>query len=203
MLDIGRLKFDKSGLIPAIIQDVNTRVVLMQGYMDEISVRRSLETGKVCFFSRSRQCLWTKGEESGHFLYLRDILVDCDGDSLLVKVKPEGPTCHTGQDTCWGEENGSDNFLLYLEHFLQKRKNDSPEDSYTAKLISKGINKVAQKVGEEAVELVIEAKDENRELFLNEAADLLYHYLVLLMAKGYELEDVINVLKERHRCNRI
>ena len=203
MLDIGRLKFDKSGLIPAIIQDVNTRVVLMQGYMDEISVRRSLETGKVCFFSRSRQCLWTKGEESGHFLYLRDILVDCDGDSLLVKVKPEGPTCHTGQDTCWGEENGSDNFLLYLEHFLQKRKNDSPEDSYTAKLISKGINKVAQKVGEEAVELVIEAKDENRELFLNEAADLLYHYLVLLMAKGYELEDVINVLKERHRCNMI
>lgn len=203
MLDIGRLKFDKSGLIPAIIQDVNTRFVLMQGYMDEISVRRSLETGKVCFFSRSRQCLWTKGEESGHFLYLRDILVDCDGDSLLVKVKPEGPTCHTGQDTCWGEENGSDNFLLYLEHFLQKRKNDSPEDSYTAKLISKGINKVAQKVGEEAVELVIEAKDENRELFLNEAADLLYHYLVLLMAKGYELEDVINVLKERHRCNRI
>ncbi len=203
MLDIGRLKFDNSGLIPAIIQDVNTRVVLMQGYMDEISVRRSLETGKVCFFSRSRQCLWTKGEESGHFLYLRDILVDCDGDSLLVKVKPEGPTCHTGQDTCWGEENGSDNFLLYLEHFLQKRKNDSPEDSYTAKLISKGINKVAQKVGEEAVELVIEAKDENRELFLNEAADLLYHYLVLLMAKGYELEDVINVLKERHRCNRI
>ncbi|KIO46624.1 bifunctional phosphoribosyl-AMP cyclohydrolase/phosphoribosyl-ATP diphosphatase HisIE [Sanguibacteroides justesenii] len=203
MLDIGRLKFDKSGLIPAIIQDVNTRVVLMQGYMDEISVRRSLETGKVCFFSRSRQCLWTKGEESGHFLYLRDILVDCDGDSLLVKVKPEGPTCHTGQDTCWGEENGSDNFLLYLEHFLQKRKNDSPEDSYTAKLISKGINKVAQKVGEEAVELVIEAKDENRELFLNEAADLLYHYLVLLMAKGYELEDAINVLKERHRCNRI
>lgn len=199
MLDIGRLKFDKSGLIPAIIQDVNTRVVLMQGYMDEISVRRSLETGKVCFFSRSRQCLWTKGEESGHFLYLRDILVDCDGDSLLVKVKPEGPTCHTGQDTCWGEENGSDNFLLYLEHFLQKRKNDSPEDSYTAKLISKGINRVAQKVGEEAVELVIEAKDENRELFLNEAADLLYHYLVLLMAKGYELEDVINVLKERHK----
>ncbi|WP_294141942.1 bifunctional phosphoribosyl-AMP cyclohydrolase/phosphoribosyl-ATP diphosphatase HisIE [uncultured Sanguibacteroides sp.] len=199
MLDIGRLKFDKSGLIPAIIQDVNTRVVLMQGYMDEISVRRSLETGKVCFFSRSRQCLWTKGEESGHFLYLQDILVDCDGDSLLVKVKPEGPTCHTGQDTCWGEENGSDNFLLYLEHFLQKRKNDSPEDSYTAKLISKGINKVAQKVGEEAVELVIEAKDENRELFLNEAADLLYHYLVLLMAKGYELEDVINVLKKRHK----
>ncbi|MCR9012874.1 bifunctional phosphoribosyl-AMP cyclohydrolase/phosphoribosyl-ATP diphosphatase HisIE [Gabonibacter chumensis] len=203
MLDISSLKFDKDGLVPAVIQDANTRVVLMQGYMNEASVRRSVKAGKVCFFSRSRQCLWTKGEESGHFLYLQEILADCDGDSLLVKVKPDGPVCHTGQDTCWGEENEPGNFLLCLEHFLQKRKNDSPEDSYTARLISMGINKVAQKVGEEAVELIIEAKDENRELFLNEAADLLYHYLVLLMAKGCELENVIGVLKQRHRCNRI
>lgn len=201
MLDISCLKFDAAGLIPAIIQDVDTRVVLMQGYMNDASIKLSLETGKVCFFSRSRQCLWTKGEESGHFLYLKEMVADCDGDSLLVKVKPVGPTCHTGEDTCWGEKNCSGDFLFYLERHLQKRKNDSPEVSYTARLIAKGINKVAQKVGEEAVELVIEAKDDNPELFLNEAADLMYHYLVLLIAKGYALEDVMGVLKQRHRCN--
>ena len=169
-MEIENLKFDENGLIPAIIQDAETKTVLMLGYMNREALTLTLTNGKVCFFSRSRQKLWTKGEESGHFLYLKDIQADCDGDTLLVKAK-----------------------------FLQKRKNDSPEESYTARLISKGINKVAQKVGEEAVELVIEAKDDNEDLFLNEAADLMYHYLVLLIAKGYGLEDVIRVLKERHK----
>lgn len=193
------LKFNEAGLIPAIIQDAETRNVLMLGYMNQASLEETRKSGKVCFFSRSRQKLWTKGEESGHFLYLKEIKVDCDRDTLLVKVRPEGPTCHTGSDTCWGEKNEEADFLFYLQRFLQKRKNDSPEESYTARLISKGINKVAQKVGEEAVELVIEAKDENEELFLNEAADLMYHYLVLLIAKGYGLEDVIQVLRSRHK----
>lgn len=198
MLDVKGLKFDAVGLIPAIIQDADTRVVLMQGYMNEESIAETMRSGKVCFFSRSRQRLWTKGEESGHFLFVVDVLPDCDRDSLLVKVHPLGSTCHTGQDTCWGEENRDANFLLYLQRYLEKRKNDSPEESYTARLIGKGINKVAQKVGEEAVELVIEAKDDHEVLFLNEAADLMYHYLVLLIAKGYGLEDVIRVLKQRH-----
>lgn len=193
------LKFNEAGLIPAIIQDAETRNVLMLGYMNQASLEETRKSGKVCFFSRSRQKLWTKGEESGHFLYLKEIKVDCDRDTLLVKVRPEGPTCHTGSDTCWGEKNEEADFLFYLQRFLQKRKNDSPEESYTARLISRGINKVAQKVGEEAVELVIEAKDENEELFLNEAADLMYHYLVLLIAKGYGLEDVIQVLRSRHK----
>lgn len=197
-MNIETLKFDEKGLIPAIVQDIETRVVLMMGYMNRESLEKSLDTGKVCFYSRSRQKLWTKGEESGNFLYLVDIAADCDQDTLLIKARPAGPTCHTGTDTCWGEENQELDFLFFLQRFLQKRKNDSPEESYTARLISKGINKVAQKVGEEAVELVIEAKDDNKELFLNEAADLMYHYLVLLIAKGYGLEDVIAVLKERH-----
>ena len=198
-MEIENLKFDENGLIPAIIQDAETRTVLMLGYMDREALTLTLTNGKVCFFSRSRQKLWTKGEESGHFLYLKDIQADCDGDTLLVKAKPLGPTCHTGTDTCWGEKNEEADFLFFLQKFLQKRKNDSPEESYTARLISKGINKIAQKVGEEAVELVIEAKDDNEDLFLNEAADLMYHYLVLLIAKGYGLEDVIRVLKERHK----
>lgn len=198
-INIETLKFDEKGLIPAIVQDIETRVVLMMGYMNRESLEKSLDTGKVCFYSRSRQKLWTKGEESGNFLYLVDIAADCDQDTLLIKARPAGPTCHTGTDTCWGEENQELDFLFFLQRFLQKRKNDSPEESYTARLISKGINKVAQKVGEEAVELVIEAKDDNKELFLNEAADLMYHYLVLLIAKGYGLEDVIAVLKERHK----
>ncbi len=193
------LKFDERDLIPAIIQDADTRVVLMMGYMNRESLDLTLKTGKVCFFSRSRQKLWTKGEESGHFLYLVDLKADCDQDTLLVKVRPVGPTCHTGADTCWNEENTDADFLFFLQRFLQKRKNDSPEESYTARLISRGINKVAQKVGEEAVELVIEAKDDEEELFLNEAADLMYHYIVLLIAKGYGLEDVIEVLKKRHK----
>ena len=193
------LKFDERGLIPAIIQDADTRVVLMIGYMNRESLDQTLKAGKVCFFSRSRQKLWTKGEESGHFLHLVDLKADCDRDTLLVKVRPVGPTCHTGADTCWNEENTDADFLFFLQRFLQKRKNDSPEESYTARLISRGINKVAQKVGEEAVELVIEAKDDEEELFLNEAADLMYHYIVLLIAKGYGLEDVIEVLKKRHK----
>lgn len=193
------LKFDERGLIPAIIQDADTRVVLMMGYMNRESLDQTLKAGKVCFFSRSRQKLWTKGEESGHFLHLVDLKADCDRDTLLVKVRPVGPTCHTGADTCWNEENTDADFLFFLQRFLQKRKNDSPEESYTARLISRGINKVAQKVGEEAVELVIEAKDDEEELFLNEAADLMYHYIVLLIAKGYGLEDVIEVLKKRHK----
>ena len=194
-----KLTYDEAGLIPAIIQDVTTRVVLMQGYMNEESLRRTREEGKVWFYSRSRQRLWMKGEESGNVLHVREILTDCDGDSLLVKVVPTGATCHTGSDTCWGEENSSSDFLFYLQAYLRQRKEESPEVSYTARLIAKGINKVAQKVGEEAVELVIEAKDNHGELFLNEAADLMYHYIVLLLAKGYGLEDVVEVLRQRHR----
>lgn len=198
-MDIEKLKFDEKGLIPAIVQDANTGVVLMQAYMNRESLEETLKSGKVCFFSRSRQKLWTKGEESGNFLYLKTILADCDNDSLLVKAVPAGPTCHTGTDTCWGEVNREADFLFFLQRYLQKRKDDSPEISYTARLIQKGINKVAQKVGEEAVELVIEAKDDNEDLFLNEAADLMYHYIVLLIAKGYGLEDVIKVLEGRHK----
>ena len=199
MMDIEKLKFDEKGLTPAIVQDANTGVVLMQAYMNRESLDETLKSGKVCFFSRSRQKLWTKGEESGNFLYLKTILADCDNDSLLVKAVPAGPTCHTGTDTCWGEVNREADFLFFLQRYLQKRKEDSPEVSYTARLIQRGINKVAQKVGEEAVELVIEAKDDNEDLFLNEAADLMYHYIVLLIAKGYGLEDVIKVLEGRHK----
>lgn len=202
MIDKTTLKFDAAGSIPAIIQDADTRVVLMQGYMNPESLDITQQTGKVCFFSRSRQRLWTKGEESGHFLLVKEILADCDRDSLLVKVKPVGPTCHTGQDTCWSEKNREKDFLFYLENYLRERQHDSPEESYTARLIQRGINKVAQKVGEEAVELVIEAKDDNADLFLNEAADLLYHYLVLLIAKGFRLEDVLGILRERHHPSR-
>lgn len=202
MIDKTTLKFNAAGLIPAIIQDADTRVVLMQGYMNPESLDITQQTGKVCFFSRSRQRLWTKGEESGHFLLVKEILADCDRDSLLVKVKPVGPTCHTGQDTCWNEKNREKDFLFYLENYLRERQHDSPEESYTARLIQRGINKVAQKVGEEAVELVIEAKDDNADLFLNEAADLLYHYLVLLIAKGSRLEDVLGILRERHHPSR-
>lgn len=196
--DISQLKYDEKGLIPAIVQDAQTRVVLMQAYMNAESLKKTLETGKACFFSRSRGKLWTKGEESGHFLLVKDILADCDNDSLLVKATPAGPTCHTGTDTCWKEENIPADFLFYLQDFLQKRSQDDPSESYTARLIARGINKVAQKVGEEAVEVVIEAKDDNEDLFLNECADLMYHYIVLLVAKGYKLQDVIGVLEGRH-----
>ena len=186
------------GLVPAVIQDYNTHKVLMLGFMNKEALQKTEELGKVTFYSRSKQRLWTKGEESGHFLLLKTIAVDCDNDTLLIKAEPVGPVCHTGADTCWSEKNHSDNFLVYLEDIINLRKLASPEESYVAKLFSKGINKLAQKVGEEAVELVIEAKDDNEELFVNEAADLLFHYLLLLNAKGYTLQNITDVLQKRH-----
>jgi phosphoribosyl-ATP pyrophosphohydrolase/phosphoribosyl-AMP cyclohydrolase len=186
------------GLVPAIIQDDSTGKVLMLGFMNQEAITKTQELQKVTFYSRSKNRLWTKGEESGHFLLLKDIKVDCDNDTLLIKVKPTGPTCHTGADTCWNEENVPNDFLLQLEQIIIDRKNNPSEKSYTSSLFDKGINKIAQKVGEEAIELVIEAKDNSKELFLNEGADLLFHYLILLQAKGYSLNDVIGILKERH-----
>ena len=186
------------GLVPAIIQDFQTHKVLMLGFMNEVALEKTEQTGKVTFFSRSKQRLWTKGEESGNFLELKSITVDCDQDTLLIKAHPLGPVCHTGADTCWSERNHSDNFLFYLEDIIQLRKQVSPEESYVAKMFAKGINKIAQKVGEEAVELVIEAKDNNEELFLNEAADLMFHYLLLLNAKGHKLQSVMDILQKRH-----
>ena len=188
------------GLVPAIVQDANTRVVLMLGFMNADALTQTQDTQKVTFYSRSKQRLWTKGEESGNFLHLVDIKVDCDQDSLLVLARPEGPTCHKGSDTCWNTENkASYGFLSHLEATITSRKNTQDEGSYVASLFEKGINKIAQKVGEEAVETVIEAKDGNDELFLNESADLLFHYLILLQAKGYSLEDVVTVLETREK----
>lgn len=186
------------GLVPAIIQDANTGKVLMLGFMNEQAVNKTNELGKVTFFSRSKNRLWTKGEESGNYLLLKEIKVDCDNDTLLIKVNPVGPVCHTGADTCWNEKNTNDHFLQQLEEIISDRKNNPSAQSYTSSLFEKGINKIAQKVGEEAVELVIEAKDNNDELFKNEAADLLFHYLVLLQAKGLTLDDILEVLKYRH-----
>ena len=189
------------GLIPAIIQDSETKNVLMLGYMNEESIQKTIETQKVTFFSRSKQRLWTKGEESGNFLNLVDIKNDCDGDTLLIQAKPVGPTCHTGADTCWQEENKENfGFLSNLENTIKiRRDNADSEKSYVASLFEKGINKIAQKVGEEAVEVVIEAKDDNDDLFLSESADLLFHYLILLQAKGFQLNDVVDVLKKRQK----
>ena len=199
MLD--KIDFSKyaDGLVPAIVQDIESGRVLMLGFMNATAIETTLSTKKVTFFSRSKNRLWTKGEESGHFLNYKDMLLDCDADSLLVKAVPVGPTCHTGSDTCFGEENNSAHFLTYLETVIASRKNDSPDSSYVASLFSKGINKIAQKVGEESVELVIESKDDNDLLFLNEASDLFFHYLILLQAKGYSLQDVIEILKNRHK----
>ena len=188
----------KDGLVPAIIQDVDTGKVLMLGFMNEAALQKTGELKQVTFFSRSKQRLWTKGEESGNFLHVQEILPDCDKDTLLIKAKPVGPVCHTGADTCWNEINTSGHFLLELEQIIVDRKNNPAEDSYTSSLFAKGINKIAQKVGEEAVELVIESKDDDKELFLGEAADLLFHYLILLQAKGIMLRDVEEVLKKRH-----
>jgi phosphoribosyl-ATP pyrophosphohydrolase/phosphoribosyl-AMP cyclohydrolase len=189
------------GLIPAIIQDSETKNVLMLGYMNEESLQKTIETQKVTFFSRSKQRLWTKGEESGNFLNLVDIKNDCDGDTLLIQAKPVGPTCHTGADTCWQEENKENyGFISQLENTIKtRRENADSEKSYVASLFEKGINKIAQKVGEEAVEVVIEAKDDNDDLFLSESADLLFHYLILLQAKGFQLNDVVDVLKKRQK----
>jgi len=189
------------GLVPAIIQDVLTSKVLMLGYMNEEAFLKTNQSKQVTFFSRSKQRLWTKGEESGNFLELVSIAVDCDNDALLLKVNPKGPVCHKGTDTCWQEENVSEyGFLSALEKIIQKRKeNPENEDSYIASLFRKGINKIAQKVGEEAVEVVIEAKDSNDDLFLNECADLLFHYLILLQAKGFTLWDIEKILRQRHK----
>lgn len=186
-------------LVPAIVQDNETKNVLMLGFMNQEAFNKTIATKKVTFFSRTKNRLWTKGEESGNFLNLVSYAVDCDNDTLLLKVNPVGPTCHTGSDTCWNEENNQGfGFLSTLENTIKERKeNASAEKSYVASLFEKGINKIAQKVGEEAVEVVIEAKDNNDELFLNESADLLFHYLILLQAKGFQLEDVVSVLKVR------
>lgn len=198
---ITEVDFNKQdGLVPAIVQDDQTGKVLMLGYMNEAALQQTVGSGKVTFYSRSKQRLWTKGESSGNYLNLVSVSMDCDQDALLVKVNPQGPTCHTGADTCWDEENKNDmEFLNYLTDIIKERRQKSPEESYVAKLFSKGINKVAQKVGEEAVEVVIEAKDNDDNLFLNESADLLFHYMLLLEAKGFTLSDVVSILKSRHK----
>ncbi|MDN3673408.1 bifunctional phosphoribosyl-AMP cyclohydrolase/phosphoribosyl-ATP diphosphatase HisIE [Flavobacterium branchiarum] len=192
---------NNDGLIPAIIQDSETKNVLMLGYMNEEAYQKTIETQKVTFYSRTKKRLWTKGEESGNFLHLKSIKNDCDNDTLLILVQPEGPTCHTGADTCWQEENKQDyGFISNLENTIKsRRENADSEKSYVASLFKLGINKIAQKVGEEAVEVVIEAKDDNDDLFLSESADLLFHYLILLQAKGFQLNDVVDVLKNRQK----
>ena len=188
------------GLVPAIVQDANTKVVLMMGFMNQEAIDATLSQQKVTFFSRSKNRLWTKGEESGHFLNYVSMSVDCDQDTILIQAVPVGPVCHNGTDTCWGEKNSTSNtqFLITLESIIAERKNASPDSSYVASLFAKGINKIAQKVGEEAVEVVIEAKDQNEKLFLDESADLLFHYLILLQAKGHSLQDVVKGLSDRH-----
>lgn len=185
------------GLVPAIVQDSDTGKVLMLGFMNEEALAKTQKEKRVTFFSRSKQRLWTKGEESGNFLEVEKIASDCDNDTILIKARPAGPVCHTGADTCFNEPN-TKNFLATLERIIARRQQDPSAKSYTSSLFARGINKIAQKVGEEATELVIEAKDNNRELFLNEAADLLFHYLILLRAKDACLADVINVLEKRH-----
>jgi phosphoribosyl-ATP pyrophosphohydrolase/phosphoribosyl-AMP cyclohydrolase len=196
-----KIDFEKyaDGLVPAIVQDASTGKVLMLGFMNAEALRKTEETGLVTFFSRSKQRLWTKGEESGNHLQVREVLLDCDQDTLLIKAEPKGPVCHTGADTCWNEANEPDEFLFFLERLIRQRREGGDESSYVKKLFGRGINKIAQKVGEEAVELVIEAKDVNQALFLDEAADLLFHYLILLQAKDCSLSDVIGVLQQRHQ----
>lgn len=195
------LNFDKSpdGLLPAVIQDAQTGKVLMLGYMNREAYEKTIAENRVTFFSRSKQRLWTKGETSDNFLHVREMLIDCDGDTLLIKADPAGPTCHTGADTCFDEVNrGKGQFLNYLQAIIHDRKTNPTDGSYTASLFKRGVNKIAQKVGEEAVELVIEAKDDNDDLFRGEAADLLFHFLVLLEQKNIALDDIIGVLQERH-----
>ena len=196
------LDFNKNpdGLLPAIIQDNSTKTVLMLGYMNQDALDATLQSKKVTFYSRSKKRLWTKGEQSGNFLNLVDLKVDCDSDTILIYVNPAGATCHKGFDTCWEEENKSSfGFLSKLEQIISTRKKNLDDDSsYVSNLFKKGINAVAQKVGEEAVEMIIEAKDQNNDLFLNESADLLFHYLILLQAKNFELNDVVSILQQRH-----
>ncbi len=197
-MDISKLNFKKSnGLIPCIVQDEKTLNVLMLGYMNEEALQKTMTDKRLTFYSRTKKRLWTKGETSGNYLSLISIDQDCDNDTLLVKAQPNGPTCHTGADTCFGRKNEA-NGLTFLEKIICDRKKNPKPGSYTNTLLDSGINKIAQKVGEEAIELVIEAKDNNKDLFLNEAADLMYHYLVLLAAKGHKLEEVVSVLKQRH-----
>ena len=189
------------GLVPAIVQDANTKNVLMLGFMNQAAVDATLSLQKVTFFSRSKNRLWTKGEESGNSLNYISMTLDCDQDTILIQANPVGPVCHTGTATCWGTENNSDalGFLANLEQVIEQRRTAAPETSYVASLFAKGINKIAQKVGEEAVEVVIEAKDQNDDLFLDESADLLFHYLMLLQAKGFKLADVVKILEKRHK----
>ena len=195
------IDFNKcGGLVPAIIQDATTKVVLMLGYMNEEALKKTQETGLVTFFSRSRQCLWTKGETSGNYLHLVDIKVDCDNDTLLIQATPDGPTCHKGTDTCWGEENKPNPllFLSELSDFIEKRHEEMPEGSYTTSLFKDGLNRMAQKVGEEALELVIEATNGTNERLIYESSDMLYHLIVLLTSKGLRIEDMARELMERH-----
>ncbi len=186
------------GLVPVIIQDYETRKVLMLGFMNEEALKETEAKGKVTFYSRSKNRLWVKGESSGNFLEVKTILIDCDNDTLLVKVHPVGPVCHTGAETCFFEDNRHEDFLFYLQHIISLRSRAPVNESYVAKLLNSGVNKIAQKVGEEAVELVIEATGNNNEAFLNEAADLLFHYIILLYSKGCRLHDVIGILQQRH-----
>lgn len=197
------LDFDKmNGLIPAIIQDNYTQKVLMLGFMNKEAYEKTVKTGKVTFFSRTKNRLWTKGEQSGNFLHVVSIKADCDNDTLLIMVHPDGPVCHTGTDTCWGEKNEQDiMFLKELQDFIDRRRQEMPEKSYTTSLFNSGVNKMAQKVGEEAVETVIEACNGTDERLIYEGADLLYHLIVLLTYKGYRIEDLVRELKERHSAN--
>jgi phosphoribosyl-ATP pyrophosphohydrolase/phosphoribosyl-AMP cyclohydrolase len=198
MLDISKIQFDKlNGIVPCVVQDSSTRTVLMLGFMTEEALRKTIAEKRVTFYSRSKKRLWTKGETSGNYLELDDIKIDCDNDTLLVSVRPNGPTCHTGSDTCFGQANRAPG-PAFLEKIIEDRIKNPKQGSYTNSLLESGINKVAQKVGEEAVELIIEAKDNNRELFLGEAADLLYHYMVLLAAKKVSLEEITALLYQRH-----
>jgi len=198
---VKRLDFTKypGELIPVVVQDASTRTVLMLGYMNREALLETIESGLVTFYSRSRQRLWVKGETSKNFLHVTDIRSDCDFDTLLIRAKPDGPVCHTGADTCFNEDNVAGDFLRTLEKIILGRKKHPVSGSYTSTLFKKGINAIAQKVGEEAVELVIEAKDNHRKLFVNEAADLLFHYLVLLREKNVELDEVVDLLRERHQ----
>ncbi|WP_185849977.1 bifunctional phosphoribosyl-AMP cyclohydrolase/phosphoribosyl-ATP diphosphatase HisIE [Blattabacterium cuenoti] len=196
-VSIKRINF-KNDLIPVIIQDYKTNKVLMLGYMNEEAYIKSIEEKKVTFYSRSKKRLWTKGEVSKNYLLIKNILIDCDQDALLIKAEPTGPICHKGTDTCWKEMNKM-NFLFHLENIISNRVNQKDENSYVVKLFKKGINKISQKLGEEAVEMIIESKDDNPSLFLNESADLLFHYLLLLYSKGVTIHDVINLLEKRHK----